>query len=413
MKIDPNFIWQDILEFENNSGVRQYLKPGTFLTEDQLGLLYKGIMHNLYVSIGAGGFTNSMQTVLAKLDRYRTAFIPPNGDQVGMTFITRPRLNLSDGNIRQNRIINTLDTTNVATGGHNVRNISFMIRCLLDTHFCELFAEDSSKCPLFDSKNPFMTPLVNCLSDISGWPDFMIETETTEGGFHNEDVTFAKGSDMLNRSGELSLGFRDMSGGTIMAIYYLWVLYIALLNKGEVMAYEDDIYMQRLNYTVSIYRFVMDPSRQYITKWAKATGCFPKAVPIGAIFNFSEGDSFIQASRQFSIPFAYNKVEYQDPAIIRDFNRLMRRYVGGIDTTQYAKVKDELQYNYLGYPFINATPEGLRLEYRADAGDFEAYNKSIAPIGELIAELAKVQQNNLNAIISPGNEIIKYNDGIV
>lgn len=95
--------------------------------------------------------------------------------------------------------------------------------------------------------------------------------------FHSGDFTFVKGSDMLVRTTELSLEFADVHGSIILSCIFYWCLLMALQAKGIIQAYPDDIYEQRLNYTVSIYRFITDNTRKYILWWSKATGCFPKS----------------------------------------------------------------------------------------------------------------------------------------
>ncbi len=403
MLIDPSFLFTNT----ESGAYNKYVKSSSFLTENDLATLYAGIMQNAYLSMGAGNFNNSMQLGLSKIDKFKSGLFPIHTEQVGYTFITRPRLNLSDGNIRLNRIINSLETTDVKTGGQYVRNLSFMIRCLLDTQFTLNHATAASRSPLVDIYNPFLTPLCNCLTGISGWPDLILDVETTEGGFHQEDMSFAKGSDLKNKTIELTLDFKDMQGGVVMAITYMWHLYMALQCLGEVMAYDDDIYQQRINYSVSIYRFVMDPSKNYITKWARAVGCFPKAIPIGACFNFSENDRIVEASRRFSIPFQAHWPKYNDYAILKDFNRLMRRYTVGIDTGAMEVIPNDLEYNYLGYPYIVDTNKGFKLEFRSYTQDITDFNNSISPIASLVSTLQTKQKANKNSlVVSSANDEI-------
>lgn len=401
MPIDPHMVWADEQYMENATGIHKYVKQSSLLTEDRLIDLYAGVLNNIYISMGAGPFNHSIQTILARLDKFKTAFLPPNNEQVGYTFITRPKLNLSDTNIRRHPTLDAFDTTDPTSGQSFVKNTAFMMRALLDTKFCEDNLHVVLQSPLIDPRNPFLTPLCNCLTDISGFPDFILETETTEGGYHNEDITYAKGSDMLNKSGELTLGFKDLTGGVNLAIIYLWLFYVALQNKGIVVPYSHHIYQKRMNYTVSIYRFILDPSRTYVIKWAKATGCFPKNAAVGALFNFNEGDSIIQAANQFSASFAYNKVEYSpNNGPIYDFNRLMARYVPGIDTDSYAAVDNELQYNFLGYPYIKSTYDGLKLEFRANTDDRAAYNNTVVDIDALVRSYQTLQEATLKNVLA-------------
>lgn len=282
------------------------------------------IMNIMWLSSGLGGYHNQLQTFMTSLNRFGGTNVTPATEHVGLTFITRPRLCLQSSNIRNNRILTTLDTLNNST-------MAFAIRCLLDSNFGNandgLYSKYVSSSPIFDQQNPFLVPLCNALIGFNGSPDFDIESTTTDGGYMSEAQTFAIGGSNLQRGNyQLNLNFQEVAHNPILAILYYWIEYIRCVTRGSLMAYADDIDAQRLNYTVSIYRFLLDPSHRYITKYAKYTGCYPIGIPIGAAFNFSQGDVEVTASKNLSITFNCNKVEYMDYAILMDFNTLMRRY---------------------------------------------------------------------------------------
>jgi hypothetical protein len=238
--------------------------------------------------------------------------------------------------------------------------------------------------PWIDPENPFITILTNNLTDASGFPSQEIQTATNEGGFFSEDQTIAKGSDNNKKSFDVSLSFTDPEGGPIMALFQLWMTYMALLTTGEVVAYADDIDQQRLCYTSSIYRFTVDNSRKIIKKMAKCTGCFPRQRNGGACFDVSMSSRFVEAARKFNISFVCNAYDENDPIIAMEFNTLMKRYADWIDgfwgdedadrkagyrieNTQaytgggliqppaggYGVVPIGSEYNYMGLPFIN------------------------------------------------------------
>lgn len=341
----------------------------------------KNIINQSYKAMGAGNYDNIFQNFLSRLDRHGTALVPLNAMNYGYTFITRPRLNMTTGNLKQHPVMATLASDKPDT-------VAFMIRCLLDTRLTKgtlinivkpttndeiyNFSNDLTfKSPLLDIYNPFFIPLCNGLKGMSGWPDFNIETETTEGDFHSGDFTFVKGSDMNNRSTELSLEFRDIQGSIILAIFHYWCLMMALQAKGVTMAYPDDIYEQRLNYTVSIYRFITDVSRKKILWWGKATGCFPKSVPVGAIFNVNHDEVTISSAMNFSIPFTANDVKYNDPGILTDFNKLVRRYAPQVDSwdnLDTTTMLGSLNNNFAGIPLIvNSASGDLELIWKTNA----------------------------------------------
>ena len=132
--------------------------------------------------------------------------------------------------------------------------------------------------------------------------------------------------------------------------------------------YPDDEFMQRLNYTVSIYRFITDPARQNVLWWAKATGCFPKSVPVGALFNVNQDEVILSSAMNFSIPFTVNAVEVNNPAILLDFNILMRRYCPSIHTNSFKTIDPtNKNNNFDALPYVSATEQGVKLLWRTNS----------------------------------------------
>lgn len=365
----------DILQTAYDRMMRSTVDPDALTKE-----MRDRVANLAFVTSGAGPYFNQIQTYLTCLDRFKGNILPINTMESGLTFITRPRLCLQSSNIRNNRRMAALDTLNPTS-------MAFMIRCLLDTNFGEVngqrYKNIVNSSPLLDPYNPFMVPLCNSLLSISGFPDMMIQTQTTDGGYQAEAQTFAVGGDDFNRATyNLTLEFKDIQHGPISAIIYYWLEYIRCVTRGILLAYADDIDEQRLNYTVSIYRFALDPTKTYIVDWCKCTGCFPTNLNTGATMQVNDGEEFVTAATRINVGFACNKVEYRDHAIFMDFNTLVQRYFPdinkGIDgkyaqpdeqgvnhsTLRYPNLPKEPYANFRGIPYITSDMHGPRLEFR-------------------------------------------------
>ena len=434
----------DIWSYKQNGVL--YGTPGTFLHNAGLVKEFgEKILDASAKSMGNGAYNNSIQNFISKLDRHGTAYVPINTLNYGYTFITRPRLNMTTGNLKQHPVLSLLATK-------YPKSVAFAIRMLLDTCISrgdipfsyadsnatltpdqKAIFEAASKNVLVDIRNPFFTPLCNGLRGISGYPDFNMETVTMGEDFHSGDMTFVKGAELFNRTQELSLEFVDIQGSVILSCFFYWCLYMALQAKNVVMAYPDDIYEQRLNYTVSIYRFITDNTRRNILWWSKATGCFPKSAPVGSIFNINQGEVTISAAKNFSIPFTANCIEYNDPGIIYDFRELMKRYNPNIESwptlsedmtgathideeRHSAKSSDQSGYvdsyrarpdvykNFVGLPYIIGAEEdgaigGIRLVWKEDPRLIPKTNEMDQrknDIAETAAKLQALQQKNIS-----------------
>lgn len=97
----------------------------------------------------------------------------------------------------------------------------------------------------------------------------------------------------------------------------------------------------------------------------KATGCFPKSAPVGALFNLNRDEVTLSSAMNFSIPFTVNDVKYQDPGILSDFNLLVKRYCNDIDSDEWTLVPDsnyaktpQSQYNFNSIPYLVENESG-------------------------------------------------------
>ena len=356
--------------------------PG--ISEADIASMFSLVNENLYRHHGAGSNTSLYQTSLTGIDRFAYRPLLLNHEVAGLTFITRPKLNFTSPSLNMDPILASLNTM-------EYNSFPFAIRCLLDTKFSRSsqVIGAAEACPFFNHLLPFQIPLSNFLQSISGFPDRTLDTFTTEGGFFCESQTMVAGDDQLARNYELTLTFREIQGGFIMAIFLYWLHFMGLVTRGVTIAYPEDIDARRLCYTVSIYRFVLDPSLRYITKWAKATGCFPKSVPIGNAFNFADRESYLSATNQFSITFSANNIEYMNPIVFQEFNRLVARYAGGPTWRDRRTATDprKASSNFIGIPYIDCYRPDARNEIIFYADERELQDDSQLAITDMVTRV--------------------------
>lgn len=370
-------------------------KPLAAVPPDVVRGAYDAMMHTLHASYnvsskmseaalllsyfgsGRSGCFNQIQTFFSALNQQAAPLLPGNMENVGYTFITRPRLCLAGPNLRSTRTMIPLDTANNTT-------TAFAIRTLLDTNLLNgRLRGNVTSSPLVDYQNPFMVPLCNSITGMNGAPDITLQYTTTEGGFMTEAQSFVLGGDNLQRANyQFTMNFRDIQEGPIAALFYYWIEYIRCVTRGIMLAYPDDIDEQVINYTVSVYRFLTDPSRTYITKWLKLTGCFPIGLPIGNMFNINSNQTYSSSSYDLSIQFVANRAEYMDYAILMDFNTLVSRYCPTINETMsgaqhepddngnptdsllQANLPQLPISNFRGIPYITSDHRGVKLVFR-------------------------------------------------
>ena len=126
-----------------------------------------------------------------------------------------------------------------------------------------------------------------------------------------------------------------------------------------------------MGYTVSIYRFLTDHTGRRVTRYAKATGSFPKIAPTGVPFNVNQNEWVVTAGNEVSVNFQVHKVDYNDPRTLQEFNKLVTRYLGSspvewngshaVYKNGIFEMGNKLSNNFEGHPWITQRNERTEL----------------------------------------------------
>lgn len=298
--------------------------------------------------------------------------LPTNTDQQGLTFFTRPRLNLSYDNLIANRVFSVLASQN--DNRKDAGTLPGAIRSMLDP---QLFIEHGMRSPLFDEKSAFIPILTNNLMSMSGWPDIALDTYTSKEGIYKESFSMVDGTAQIFNTYTATATFRNVAGDPISLLFTIWVLYASLVYNGEMTPYPDSIIENEIDYQTRIYRLVLDKEKKFVQKIGACGAGFPIASPLGAAFNFSNDTAYNRDSDQISIPFQCMGANYLDPILIKEFNEVVELFNPAMKpafrTSAHVKLfGDELKYfNHRGYPRID--PSTYELEWWVDKVEFDAY----------------------------------------
>lgn len=284
----------------------------------------------------------------------RNAAIPINTENHGYTFFTRPAMNMTYDNLIVDRVISNLLLENP----HSVQR---MVRTYLDANVIE---NEKIQCPGVDEYNPFIPLLSNNLITISGWPDFTLNTTTSNPGLYREAYSYVDDVPYNYETYDLTASFRNLQGDPISFMLLMWGWYQGLVYEGRIMPYPDYILRNMIDYNTRIYRLVMDSSRTYVTRIGATGAAFPIAAPIGNIFNF-EGDGsespFSTANDQISVSFRCMGFTFYDHILVYEFNWLVATwnpYMRGTDEDRSRHMiklrpQEKEYFNYRAYPRIN------------------------------------------------------------
>ena len=167
-------------------------------------------------------------------------------------------------------------------------------------------------------KTPFIPVLSNLCTEVSNGKDIVLETEQTDANFSGNHLVYASGINESRGPGEITLSFEDIYGSPAFFTILIWVYYMHYVAKAVCNPELKYIINRIIDYTCSIYVFMLDTEQKTILRVTRYAGAFPKMVPFANIMHSKEID--IQSLSKFSVPFQYNFACPMDPVNFAEFN---------------------------------------------------------------------------------------------
>lgn len=335
-------------------------------------------------STGKGSVSASMQDAMRGINhRGYGSRLPANSDQYGLTFFTRPELNLSYNNIVTERKLHPLAT-------NDRLSINRAIRTMLDPRNEK--GDNNIDSPMIDRNSPFINILSNSLISMSGWPDPVLNTYTTNEGRAKEEHAIVDSVIDIRNTFDLTCNFRNIAGDPITRLIHYWNTYSSYVHEGRITPWPDMIIADRMDYTTRIYRLVLDSQRKYVTKIAATGAAFPINDTLGQSFNFNSETPVNTETEQVSVSFKCMGAVILDPVLINDFNATVAKFnrfmatsdmVGTYKDVESGSMKqreafyhklttsEAVSFNGKGYPYIN--PETMELEWWVPLDEYNTY----------------------------------------
>ena len=272
--------------------------------------------NSIFEALSVGSITSAIGNSIFGINHRQTpGAIQINKDYFGLTFFTRPELNLSSDNVRAHRHLAPLLST-------DDKSLQRIIRCLLDKRLASgSNVGGTITSPLVDEKQAFIPMLTNHLLSISGWPDLTVGTMTSDEGMYKEAFSMVDGISVNYTTYDITANFRNIAGDPITALFLIWIRYASFVYEGVLVPYPEKIINNEIDYNTRIYRLVLDHSKTYVKKIAACGASFPTSTPIGNAFNFDHDRPIDNANDQISIPFRCMGAMYQDDILISEFNK--------------------------------------------------------------------------------------------
>jgi hypothetical protein len=293
------------------------------------------------------------------------ATVPLNKDYYGLTFFTRPQLNMQSNNLRNVRQFYGLLTD-------SEYSLQRYVRAILDPRIMNDYsyrAGDMVKgisAPLVDNLNAFIPVLTNNLLSISGFPDIAVPTYTSTEGVYGESQSFVDGLSENYSSYDVDASFKNTIGDPIIYMMYIWTKYMSYVFEGRVVPYPDFLFEREIDYNTRIYRLILDSNQVYVKKIFATGASFPVSVPTGGFADFNSEDVFNMGNKEFSIRFKCDGFIAFDEILVYEFNKTVCTFNPAMEDGNRGKAMVKVpngfraQFNNRAYPRIDPRTHELQ-----------------------------------------------------
>lgn len=341
-------------------------KHGGFDSDD-------AVMRRLTREQGTGALGARFHDLLGGYNRTQQgSAVPANTDMQGLTFFTRPNLNLSYDNVMAVRQLSVL-------ASDNPRSYSRIIRRMLWPD--SIYSDVKDDRLIFDNRQAFMPLLSNALTNMSGWPDLTLHAYSSTEGMAKEVWMMNDSIAEINGRFDLDCTFENTLGDPISLTLFSWLLYIGGVYMGtKIQPAGYSIVQNEIDYMSRIYRFSMDWSGRFIQKWAACGAAFPTGLSMGTSFNYSRDTPYNEANKSVQASFACVVAEYNDPITLWEFNKLVVMFnpdMGdGVREKSMVRISPEERklFNYKGFPWVNLMGNN-ELEWWVDRAEYIAVTR--------------------------------------
>lgn len=312
---------------------------------------------------GGPGFDNALTNLLRgfRILGPGNQLAPIPDDTIGLAFMSRPMLNLSDENV-------ILHPQLVSLYRPQRNSLNAYVKGLLDPVWGAANANDVT--PL-DPLNPWIPPATNFLKVSSGFPDLSLPSGKSEPGFRKEVYAWVDGVLKVNYDYTLRQTYHGIKHNILAYMYEVWVHYIEAVTLGDegMEPYPNALFQNYKDYTTRIYHLIMNKNMRNIEWIFCCGGGWPTTFPSGAYSTIDRTQNSLrsQGVDELDISFDCQGFRFNNIQIADAFNRTTLR----VNPNLHPRVRNQYYYKlpfrerylsgYGSYPWINLATMELEL----------------------------------------------------
>jgi hypothetical protein len=296
-------------------------------------------------------------------------------DDMMFVYFTRPNLNLSDLSLSRNRRYQH----HTSKEPNEMNNL---IRATLSPYEVKMGLVSN----IANTNSPFIPMLSNTLLELSGMPDEVIKSWDSPAGMVGEQWGHANSTIEFKGSIEINLTFQSIAGGPVAKLFDVWTTYESDVRYGRLMPHPYCIASRETDYFSAIYILILNANFK-IKHIAKTRG-YPIANPKGEKFTYRRGEDVSGKYPTFQTRFKCYGVDYDDPALLQEFNTSMMAFNSDIKSTVLSSDKSVVEvpakfkalFQNECYPYIDLRYNTL--EFLLPTSKFEVKDKPLNNVDE-------------------------------
>lgn len=288
----------------------------------------------------------------------------PHIEGNGFVFFTKPVMNLSDANLIKDRKFMEMNSL-------NDKSVFRIVRAYLDPIGAIAGKRGS---PLVDNSNPFICLLSNTCMSLSGWPDPQVDTYTSKEGLYGEQWMMYDGHIRMHRKFSLNANFLNGRNNPIGYLFSTWIAYGTYVYDDTMQARMSARVGRYIDYQTRIYRWVLDDTQTYVTRWATAVACIPTTYTAGSFYDYEAERYLNDTNKQMAVTFECLGCEYNDPICIKEFNESVwgvRADEAAIKSA-YTKLSADNKPMFTRWAYPRVNPDTREFEWWIETEVFKA-----------------------------------------
>lgn len=231
---------------------------------------------------------------------------------IGLFFVSRPVLNLSDENVVKSPRFAPFYKA-------DINSLPGYVRGILDYRSANLYPH-----PLVDNKLAWIAPLTNLCKSSNGFPDLDLEVEKSTPGIRNQVHQSPIGILDENGSYTINATFHNPKPGIIPYLFQTWEYYIPEVRLGD-NDMEPSMEALTANYwdfDCRVYHFIMNKNLKNIESLYMTIQSIPTTFPMGAM-SAIDNDATIrrgQGQDELTIQFSSVGARFDTFEVVDGFN---------------------------------------------------------------------------------------------